>query len=164
MEVSCPKCKQRLRYSDDLKNPLLRCRSCSTTFRPSGLTAKVEEPVAAVAVEEDREPAGPFRGSFDESLPKIDPGPVTESRGSKSQFGYLAIIIIVILFKVVPRLGREFFREPKPEQPVHLRQDEQQAIQRMLQEAAKNAENARRQPQLQPMPVPEIGGPFNVPE
>jgi hypothetical protein len=164
MEVSCPKCKQRLRYSDELKNPLLRCRSCSTTFRPSGLTSAVEEPVAAVAVDEESEFASPLHGSFNAPLPKIDPGPVTASRGNKSRFGYFAIILFVVLFKVVPRVAREFFREPKPAQPAQMQQDDQQAIQRMLQEAAKNAENARRQPQIQPMPMPEIGGRFDATE
>lgn len=165
MEVSCPQCKQRLRYSDDLRNPLLRCRTCSTTFRPHGLTADiVEEPVAAVAVDEHLEFGNPSYGSRDASLPKIDPGPVTASRGNKSRFGYGAIILFIVLFKVAPRLAREFFRDPKPPQPAQLQQDEQQAIQRMLQEAAENAENARRQPQIQPMPAPEVGGPFDATE
>lgn len=168
MEVSCPKCKQRLRYSDQLINPLLRCRNCTTTFRPSGLKPTVEEPVAAVAVDEVWESPERNRESFDGPLPHIDPAPTTASGANKSRFGYFAIIILVLLFKVGPRLARELFRDPKPERPAQLRHDEQQAIQRMLQEAAKNAEAARRHPQIPPMPmpvpVPQVGRPFDPPE
>jgi hypothetical protein len=85
------------------------------------------------------------------------PPPVVESspasRAAKSGLGYLAIIVLVIAFKMAPRILREIFREPKPQRPVQMRPDDQQAIQRMLQEAAKNAENARQKNRNLPDPL-----------
>jgi hypothetical protein len=151
MEVSCPQCTQRLRYSDKLVNPLLRCRNCLTTFRPVGNLTAAEEPVAAIGVDE-----------YDEALPtwtpdrSLQPEPETSTTGrvGKSKAGYATIVILLIAFKAGPRLLRELFREPKPKQPVQFQPANQQAIQEML-DAAKNAENAGNRPRFPPLPMPD---------
>src|SRR5688572_10343182 len=33
MEFNCPQCSQRLRVANGLRNPLLRCKNCSSKFR-----------------------------------------------------------------------------------------------------------------------------------
>jgi hypothetical protein len=150
MEVSCPNCSQRLRYSDHLANPLLRCRNCLTTFRPADLIGAEEQPVAAVGVDEyDSDIEGP--------LPKVatDQLPQSEPDASTSWFGKggisIGVLLLVIALKAGPRLLRELFRERKPDPPVQMRHEDRQAIDRLLKEAAeknapKNAPKNAREP------------------
>ena len=34
MEFNCPTCQTKLRVSDELQNPRVRCRACGNIFRP----------------------------------------------------------------------------------------------------------------------------------
>ena len=116
MEVRCPQCEQRLRYSNVLKNPLLRCRSCGTTFR----VADVEEVLQPTPVEmpayEPRETADPFN-QIPPLQTKQDEPRSDNSRGyAKSGIGTVGIVVMLIALKIGIRLVREFTRD-RPAQP-----------------------------------------------
>jgi hypothetical protein len=144
MEVRCPQCAQRLRYSDVLKNPTLRCRPCGTIFRPADL-GKSDDPVVAEGVEESEE--------LDDQL---EPTAAPDRSGGigKRGIGTFGIIAIVIALKVGPRLMREIFRDrpAQPRPPVRLHQENRKAIERLKPEDGV----AEAEPDKRPIPFEEV--------
>jgi hypothetical protein len=50
MEISCPQCNQRLRVPNEMKNPLLRCKKCGSSFRlDAAKSAANDQPVRDVS-------------------------------------------------------------------------------------------------------------------
>ena len=153
MEVRCPKCAKRLRYSDSLRNPLLRCRACGTTFRAAEVNHSEPEPFAAVAAEI---PEG--TGRVEESAPFVGSEPAQPSEVANQQpqgfakrgVGTFVIIALVVLAKVGPHLLRDMVRDnppkPQPPQPVRLHQEHRQAIEKVVREADAAPEERARNP------------------
>ena len=144
MEVRCPQCTQRLRYSDVLKNPLLRCRACGTTFRPAELAASVPDSRSAAEVEN----ASRLRELYQHAGEPREPEPTVSapaperSSGIGKGVGTFGVIALLIAFKVGPRLMREIFRErpAPPPPPAHFREEHRQAIEKLVRDADSNRE------------------------
>lgn len=117
MEVRCPQCTQRLRYSDVLKNPRLRCRSCGTEFQADDAAEVLPHGLVETAGDESRETADSF-GQIPPLPQQQKDSRSDSSRGlTKSGVGPAAIIILLIALKVGVRLVQEFTRHRPPQQP-----------------------------------------------
>jgi hypothetical protein len=71
---------------------------------------------------------------------------------SAKGLGSFGLIIVLLGIKVVPRIMREVFREKKPPAPVHVRDDDRRAIEKMLRDAQEDANRARDRHRL-PQPI-----------
>lgn len=123
MEFNCPNCGKRLRAPDHLRNPLVRCRTCGTAFRPR---EQAEVPVAAEVVERRAAPvrSDKIRPVEPTPLPKPFPAfptttnipsPTQQSRGMKGLGA--AIAILFVLLAKAPRLVRLMVHQQPPPLP-----------------------------------------------
>jgi hypothetical protein len=122
MEFNCPECGKRLRAPDHLRNPLVRCRTCSATFRPreeaitnaESAPQSIPRPTLPVP-QQDRKF---IPGSPD---PLVRPFPANEGKKTAKGFG-VGILILFIALTKGPKLIRLFLpakpAAPAPVQPI----------------------------------------------
>jgi len=161
MEFNCPTCQTKLGVSDELVNPKVRCRECGTIFRPreSGGASQPTSPSQASPYlsqespyPDDPEPTA-YTSPFDaKSPPEVDdftpatsPAPIPErpivterpqqERRKGGGWG-IAIFIIFILLTRVPRMWRNFQRDPAPPAPIEIDHDElRQRLDKIIEES-----------------------------
>lgn len=156
MEFNCPTCQTKLRVSDELQNPKVRCRACGTIFRPLESGGSISpSPTPPVAPQVNRFPdqpkpaespfastSQPGRDSFGSPTPSAPtrPRPVVTPRsaapGKRGGWGIILFIILMLLSRG-PRLLRNFQRQPAPPPPVQIDDDEVLRRLREVQERAK---------------------------
>mgnify|MGYP003573703037 CR=1 FL=1 len=144
MEFNCPTCQTRLRVSDELQNPKVRCRACGTIFRPlesshtnRPQTAAQPSPYVSPSpspnpfsdpVRQDAStPVSPYsapansgteRANRRRSSTPASPGPVISPRsssGGKKGGGWgILFFILLMVLSRAPRLWRNLQAPPAP--------------------------------------------------
>lgn len=162
METTCPQCSQRLRVSDELRNPLLRCRRCEHVFRladaerygrPTTATEfaplrPLEDSRRSSSKDEIYQASAVEKPSVPEEMPDIDTHRPHVSRRTsplnKGGWGTVALIVFLLLVKVGPRLLRNLFRERPPAvAPVQRNDAEAREVQRLFQKLEREKAKSR---------------------
>lgn len=139
METSCPNCRQRLSYPNLLKNPVLRCRRCQTQFRPETATPESTAPAGmgdafSPDSESDNWRGAPTKankpGSPQEEYERyFAPQPAAQAQApatpakTSTAPGWLKggsawFVIAILVFRIGPKLLREFMKERGGPPPV----------------------------------------------
>lgn len=175
MEISCPDCSQRLRVPDHLTNPLVRCRNCGKTFRPSE-TAESRIPFAIPMREPEPQsqiesaPQLPKSKSSDSQLhdflsqPRAEPSVAEQAKTRRSVAGWgTGVIIGLIALRGGVKLVKHLFHEDRKPQPAPVQFDPK--LRPDIQKLLEQADPQRRRPQPLPgkpeAPPPESPPPEN---
>ena len=158
MEIQCPQCSQRLRVSDSLKNPLLRCPRCGSTFRSENVDAPApaeiypSAPVTSSAVPEVFHETQPQYAS---PPPRMEPVAKPSHSWGKGGLSWLAMVVLFLCIKAGPRLAKNLFGERRPPQnvpvridpprmdPDQMRNEQKQAFERVIRDMQQKLEQRK---------------------
>ena len=163
MEINCPDCSQRLRVPDHLADPLVRCRTCGRTFRPSETESRsafaplvrMPQPPLPQEPADERPPIG--AESSDAQLEnfltqaRAEPSIADQTKSRQKAAGWgVGIVIALMLLKGGVRLVNNLLREDRKPPPAPVRFDNKPPpdVEKLLEEIKAQ----RRQPPLQPPP------------
>ena len=131
MEINCPDCSQRLRVPDHLQDPLVRCRNCGRTFRPSETAESripfaipVREPEPLIELQPVDEKSSNAQLHDFLSQPRVEPSVADQAKTKQKTIGWGAgLLIALMVLRGGAKLVKHLMRDDRKPQPAPVQFD-----------------------------------------